>query len=169
MQQILPIAPNGSDTPTDGSSEARRIDGLSERLSVVTRQRMEFHNVTSQVEAAVKASGVRSGIVTVRSMHTTATVFLNEWQEALLADYQRLFELLVPDGEYWRHNDPRYSDCERGNAVAHLRALLFGSLIPLPIRDGQLERGTWQSIIFAELDGPQTRSVGVEIRGDFFS
>ena len=167
MQQISPIAPNSAGTATDGSGAAKRTHGRSNRLSVVTRHRVEFHDLTSRVEAAVKASGIGSGTVTVRSMHTTAAVFLNEWQEALLADCQRLFELLVPDGKDWRHNDPRYSDCQRGNAAAHLRALLLGSSVSLPVRDGQIERGTWQSIIFAELDGPLDRSVAVEIRGQF--
>ncbi len=164
MHRISPITRIGSGTATDGSSGAKQTHRPSKRLSIVTRKRLEFHDLSPQVEAAVKASGVGSGIVTVRSMHTTAAVFLNEWQEALLADCQRLLELLVPDGTGWRHNDPRYSDCERGNAAAHLRALLLGSLVQLPVRDGQVERGIWQSIIFAELDGPQNRSVAVDIR-----
>jgi secondary thiamine-phosphate synthase enzyme len=97
-------------------------------------------------------------------MHTTAALLLGEWQDALLEDYRRLLEGLVPDRTYWKHNDPRHSDCDRQNAAAHLRTLFLGSSVSLPVRDGRVERGKWQSIIFVELDGPRSRSVGIDVR-----
>jgi secondary thiamine-phosphate synthase enzyme len=101
----------------------------------------------------------------VQSLHSTAALFVNEWQEALLEDFRTLLEQAVSDETRWRHNDPRYSDCDRGNAASHLRALLLGSSAMLAVRGGQLVRGTWQSIILAELDGPRTRSVSLQILG----
>ena len=101
----------------------------------------------------------------VQSLHSTAAVFVNEWQEALLDDFRTLLEHAVRADAPWRHNDPRYSDCDRSNGASHLRALLMGTSAMLAVRDGHVVRGTWQSIILAELDGPRTRSVSLQILG----
>lgn len=134
-------------------------------LQYSTRRKLEFVNLTEHVEERVRESGIRNGIVLVQSLHSTTAVFLNEWQDALLDDVRALLELAVRADLPWRHNDPRYSDCERGNAVSHLRSLLLGTSALLPVCSGRLMRGTWQSIILAELDGPQMRSVALQILG----
>lgn len=134
-------------------------------LSYRTQQKLEFINLTEAVEKHVGASGIRDGMALIQSLHSTAAVFLNEWQDALLADCRALLEQAVPAGAPWRHNDPRYSDCDRGNGASHLRALLLGNSVVLPVSGGRLVRGDWQSIILAELDGPRTRSVSVQILG----
>jgi secondary thiamine-phosphate synthase enzyme len=90
-------------------------------------------------------------------------VFVNEWQQALRDDYRALLERLVPDGAPWAHNDPGRSDCERGNAAAHLRALLLGFSVRVQIGDGRLVLGRWQRVILAELDGPRRRDVSIQI------
>jgi secondary thiamine-phosphate synthase enzyme len=90
---------------------------------------------------------------------------VNEWQDALLDDFRSLLEQAVPANAPWQHNDPHYSDCERGNAASHLRALLLGTSAVLAVRGGRLVRGDWQSIILAELDGPRTRSVSLQVFG----
>ena len=66
---------------------------------------------------------------------------------------------------YWKHNDPRFSDCDRSNADAHLRALLLGHNLVLPIENGELRLGRFQSLILAELDGPRRRSLQLQILG----
>lgn len=134
-------------------------------LHCTTRAKLEFINLTEPVEQHIAASGITDGFVVVQSLHSTASVFVNEWQDALLHDFRTLLEQAVPAERDWRHNDPRYSDCDRGNAVSHLRALLLGTSALLAIRGGRLVRGTWQSIILAELDGPRERSVSVQILG----
>jgi secondary thiamine-phosphate synthase enzyme len=134
-------------------------------LNYSTRQKTEFVDLTELVEKRVGESGIRDGMVLVQSLHSTATVFLNEWQDALLEDVRTLLEQVVPDDAPWRHNDPRYSDCDRGNAASHLRALLLGTNALLSVCCGRLVRGTWQSIILAELDGPRTRSISLQILG----
>jgi secondary thiamine-phosphate synthase enzyme len=130
-----------------------------------TRQKVEFANLTGRIEQLVAESGIRDGLAVVQSLHSTATVFVNEWQDALLDDFRTLLEQAVPGDAPWRHNDPRYSDCDRGNAASHLRALLLGSSAVLAVRAGRVVRGAWQSIILAEFDGPRTRSVSVQILG----
>jgi len=130
-----------------------------------TRQRVEFVNLTEPVEQLISESGIHNGIAVVQSLHSTAAVFVNEWQNALLDDFRALLEQAVRADAPWRHNDPRYSDCARDNAASHLRALLLGQSVVLAVRGGRLVLGTWQSIILAELDGPRTRSVSLQVFG----
>jgi secondary thiamine-phosphate synthase enzyme len=130
-----------------------------------TRHKLEFVNLTELVEKQIAQSGICEGVAVVQSLHSTAAVFLNEWQDALLEDLRTLLEQSVrPEGP-WRHNDPRYSDCDRGNAASHLRALLLGANAVLSVSNGKLLRGQWQSIILAELDGPRRRSLSVRVFG----
>jgi secondary thiamine-phosphate synthase enzyme len=104
-------------------------------------------------------------MVLLQSLHSTAAVFVNEWQDALLEDVRVLLEAAVRENAEWRHNDPRYSDCDRSNAASHLRALLLGASAALAVRGGRLVRGQWQSIILAELDGPRTRTLSLQVVG----
>ena len=117
------------------------------------------------VEQLISETGIHTGIAVVQSLHSTAAVFVNEWQNALLDDFRALLEQAVSSDAPWRHNDPRYSDCDRGNGASHLRALLLGTSAVLAVREGRVVRGAWQSIILAELDGPRTRSVSLQIFG----
>jgi secondary thiamine-phosphate synthase enzyme len=134
-------------------------------LHCETRRKFEFVDLTGLVEERVRESGICEGIAVVQSLHSTAAVFLNEWQDALLEDFRTLLEQSVPPDAPWRHNDPRYSDCDRGNASSHLRALLLGASVVLSVCAGKLVRGQWQSIILAELDGPRSRSISVQVFG----
>lgn len=134
-------------------------------LQYATRQKLEFINLTGPVEERVAASGIAEGMALVQSLHSTASIFVNEWQDALLADIRTLLEETVREEAPWRHNDPRYSDCDRGNAASHLRALLLGSSAVLAVRGGRLVRGAWQSIILAELDGPRERCISLQVFG----
>jgi secondary thiamine-phosphate synthase enzyme len=134
-------------------------------LNFTTRDKFELINLTQRVEELVGKTGIRDGVALLQSLHSTAALFVNEWQEALLEDFRTLLEQSVRGDANWRHNDPRYSDCDRSNAASHLRALLLGSSATLAVRRGQLVRGTWQSIIVAELDGPRRRSVSLQILG----
>jgi secondary thiamine-phosphate synthase enzyme len=134
-------------------------------LHCTTRDKFEFINLTQPVEDLIARSGIRDGMAFLQSLHSTAAVFVNEWQDALLADFRTLLEQAVSADRPWRHNDPRYSDCDRGNAASHLRALLLGTGAVLAVRGGRLVRGQWQSIILAELDGPRTRDVSLQVLG----
>jgi thiamine phosphate synthase YjbQ (UPF0047 family) len=92
------------------------------------QHKLEFVNLTELVEKQIAQSGICEGVAVVHSLHSTTAIFLNEWQDALLEDLRTLLDESVrPEGP-WRHNDPRYSDCDRRNAASHLRALFWGPM-----------------------------------------
>jgi len=131
----------------------------------ITSDRMQLLNITDRINEVVRKSGIRDGLVHLQSLHTTSAVFLNEWQDALLDDVKNFLEQVVLREQYYRHNDPEHSDCERQNADSHLRGLLMGQTLCLQVRNATVLLGTWQSIIFAEFDGPRSRSLAVQVCG----
>lgn len=131
----------------------------------ITNDRMQLINVTERINEIVRKSGVRDGIVHLQSLHTTTAVFINEWQDALLHDVRAFLDDIVNREEYYRHNDPAYSDCERKNADSHLRGMVMGQSLCLQVRNSAVLLGTWQSIILAEFDGPRSRSMSIQVSG----
>ena len=131
----------------------------------ITNERMQLINVTDRINEIVKKSGIRDGIVHLQSLHTTTSVFINEWQDALLHDVRTFFDEVVRREEYYRHNDPNYSDCERKNADSHLRGMIMGQSLCLQVRYSAVLLGTWQSFILAEFDGPRSRSMSIQVSG----
>lgn len=131
----------------------------------ITNDRLQLLNITERINEIVRKSGIRDGIVHLQSLHTTSAVFLNEWQDALLHDVRGFLEQMVERNQYYRHNDPEYSDCERKNADSHMRGMLMGQTLCLQVRNASVLLGTWQSIIFAEFDGPRSRSLAVQVSG----
>jgi secondary thiamine-phosphate synthase enzyme len=136
-----------------------------ETILYKTRERLELINITRDLNEVVRKHGLKAGFIIVQSLHTTTAVFINEFQQALVDDMKSFLEKLVGRLDYWRHNDPRLSECERQNAASHLRAMVLGHTLSVPVRNGELMLGTWQSIILAELDGPRERSVQVQVLG----
>ncbi len=134
-------------------------------LTLATEGRTAVSDITKLVRDAIERLPVSAGIALVNTLHTTCALFVNEFQSALIDDLEALIERLVPERNGYRHDDPRVSDCERGNAHAHLRATLIGRSIVLGINNGELTLGRFQSIIFAELDGPRKRAVSVQVIG----
>jgi secondary thiamine-phosphate synthase enzyme len=113
----------------------------------------------------VRSSGVAAGSVIISSMHTTCAILINEWQDALVQDVKAYIQGLVDANMYFRHNDPKLSDCDRHNADSHLRSLLLGSTLTFQIADGEIVLGEWQAVILAELDGPRERTVRLQAMG----
>jgi len=147
---------------TNGA-RGERSGVIVHRMDIETTKRVEIRDLTTLVQEMVRSAGVDAGLVTLSSMHTTTAIFVNEPQTALLDDIEQLLERLAPRGEEWKHNDPRYSDCDRQNADAHLRAIVLGSSVTLQVADGDLVMGQWQRILMAELDGPRTRQLVLQI------
>ena len=131
-----------------------------------SEERTEIADITKQVREAVQQFPVANGIALINTMHTTCALFINEFQSALVDDLRNLIERLVPERAGYRHDDPRNSDCERGNASAHLRAALLGRSIAVGLNNGELTLGRFQSVIFAELDGPRKREITVQVMGE---
>ena len=130
-----------------------------------TENRVEVADITKQVREALHQAPVTTGIVLVNTLHTTCALFVNEFQSALIDDLKGLVEKLVPERGGYRHDDPRFSDCERGNAHSHLRAALLGRSVALGVNNGELTLGRFQSVIFAEFDGPRKREINVQVIG----
>jgi secondary thiamine-phosphate synthase enzyme len=113
----------------------------------------------------VRKFKISEGMITVWSMHTTCSVFINEFQKALLSDIRRFLEEMVARDSYYQHNDPDHSDCDRMNADSHLRAMLLGHSLTLQISGGEVVLGQWQRILMAELDGPRSRTLRAQVWG----
>lgn len=126
-------------------------------LSVKTSAHSQAMDITGQVAEVVAASGVDSGWCEVFVPHTTAAVAVNEAADpAVMADVLSTLDKLVP----WRAN---YRHAE-GNAAAHVKSVLTGSTVRLPVSGGRLSLGTWQGIFFLEFDGPRSRKAWVDVR-----
>ena len=136
-----------------------------EMFVVQTDQRVEVIDLTNRVMEFVRRFNISEGLVSIWSMHTTCTLFINEFQTALLADIKRFLEQMVARDAEYLHNDPNHSDCDRMNADSHLRAMLLGHNLTLQVSGGEVVLGQWQRVLMAELDGPRARSLRVQIFG----
>ncbi|MFD1600017.1 secondary thiamine-phosphate synthase enzyme YjbQ [Halobellus rarus] len=123
-------------------------------IQVKTEERVAVRDVTAEVSEAVP-DDVVDGVCTAFVPHTTAGIVVNEAEGRLLSDIENALERLVPRGEGYDH------DAIDDNADAHLRAMLLGGSVSVPIEAGELALGTWQSVLFVECDGPRTRSLEV--------
>jgi secondary thiamine-phosphate synthase enzyme len=165
LAEALPPSENGNEPHSQAAPAPSAFHMFNRVVDWITTERLQLINITDRINDIVRKSGVRDGMVHLQSLHTTAAVFLNEWQDALLHDVKSYLDHLVPAGRDWRHNDPRYSDCERQNADSHLRGMVLGQSLCLQVRNSAVLLGTWQSIILAELDGPRSRSMSVQVTG----
>ena len=135
-------------------------------FTLSSEERTEISDVTKLVRDAIQQLPISAGIALINTLHTTCALFINEFQSALIDDLKRLIERLVPERIGYCHDDPRVSDCERGNAHSHLRAALLGRSIAVGINNAELTLGRFQSIIFAELDGPRRREISIQVIGE---
>ena len=156
---------NTSDGSQRAASASGMLTGRAETLTIQTKERVELTDITDRIQGMVRASGVRDGMVSLSSLHTTCAVFINEAQRALHADIKRLLETMVDRHADWMHNDPQHSDCDRVNADSHLRAMLLGHSLTLQVTGGQPVLGQWQRLLVAELDGPRSRTLRIQIMG----
>jgi secondary thiamine-phosphate synthase enzyme len=128
-------------------------------VPIRTNKRFQVLNVTSEVEDWLSRIGARDGILVVYCPHTTAAVAVNEAEGGLLQDIVKLLEDLTKPGGPWMHN--RIDS----NAHAHLGNILVGSSASIPVRNGRLLTGTWQSVLFIEMDGPRSRRLRLTFVG----
>jgi secondary thiamine-phosphate synthase enzyme len=138
---------------------------FSKTIEVKTNERTELINLTDDIRSFVEAAEVADGHIQISVLHTTAAIFVNEWQDALLTDMKSIIEKVVPQNVYYKHNDLEFSDCDKSNAHSHLRNVVLGHSLTLPISQGEVVLGRWQTIIFSEFDGPNRRKVFLQIFG----
>jgi secondary thiamine-phosphate synthase enzyme len=126
-----------------------------------TKQRHEFVRITDDVAAVVARSGVKEGMVLVSAMHITAGVFVNDWEDGLLHDFDAWLEKLAPAGLRYRHHQTG-----EDNADAHLKRTIMGHQVTLPITAGKLDLGPWEQVFYAEFDGQRKKRVVVKVIGE---
>jgi secondary thiamine-phosphate synthase enzyme len=126
-----------------------------------TKQRQEFVRITDEVGTIVQKSGVREGLALVSAMHITAGVFVNDWEDGLIHDFQTWLEKLAPAGLAYRHHKTG-----EDNADAHLKRTIMGHQVTLPITDGKLDLGPWEQVFYAEFDGQRKKRVVVKVMGE---
>jgi secondary thiamine-phosphate synthase enzyme len=136
---------------------------FSETIRLDTRGFSDIIDITARVEAVLKASGIRDGIVTVSSIGSTASVTTIEYEPALVADFKAKLEQLIPSTEPSRHSETWGDD----NGFSHMRSSLMGPGVTIPVSGGRLVLGTWQQIVFIDHDNrPRHREVFVQLVGE---
>jgi secondary thiamine-phosphate synthase enzyme len=139
------------------------MKSLTEHLWFETEKRAEFINITPEVERLVKKSGVKEGLVLVNAMHITASVFVNDDEKGLHADFAAFLEKHCP---YEPTSQYRHNDTGEDNADAHLKRQLFGREVVVAVTDGRLDVGPWEQIFYGEFDGRRRKRVLVKIIGE---
>ena len=132
-----------------------------EELWFETKTRRAYINITPHVEAAVKKSGVREGLVLVNAMHITASVYINDDEQGLLQDFDRVLETIAPQEATYRHNETG-----EDNGDAHIKRQLMGRDVVVAITDGRLDFGPWEQIFYGEFDGMRRKRVLVKVIGE---
>jgi secondary thiamine-phosphate synthase enzyme len=130
-------------------------------LTFTTRKEREYINITDKVEEAVHASGCREGMVLVSAMHITAGVYVNDAEQGLIQDIDEWLETLAPRGPDYRHHRTGES-----NGDSHLKNLLIGHEVILPITAGRLDLGPWQQVYYAEFDGRRPKRLIIKVMGE---
>jgi secondary thiamine-phosphate synthase enzyme len=132
----------------------------TEYLWFNTKREREFVNITDQAAEILRKSGIREGMMLVSAMHITAGVYVNDAEDGLIQDIQDWLERLAPRGDYRHHLTGET------NGDAHLKNLLIGHQVILPITAGRFDLGPWQQLYYAEFDGRRRKRVIVKIIGE---
>ena len=133
----------------------------TEYLTFNTKQEREYINVTDQVAEAVGKSGVREGLCLISAMHITAGVYVNDDEPGFRSDLTAMLERLAPSGEDYEHHKTGET-----NGDAHLKNMLTGFQVVLPITKGSLDLGPWQQVFYAEFDGRRRKRLVVKVIGE---
>lgn len=134
---------------------------LTDYLWFHTKARQEFVRITDEVRAIVERSGIKEGMVLVSAMHITSGVYVNDWEDGLIEDFQVWLEKLAPSGKPYRHHQTG-----EDNADAHLKRTIMGHQVILPITSGALDLGPWEQVFYAEFDGQRRKRVVVKVMGE---
>ncbi|MEM3447346.1 MAG: secondary thiamine-phosphate synthase enzyme YjbQ [Nitrososphaerota archaeon] len=129
-------------------------------IKIKSTNRVEMINITHKVSEILRSSEIKNGIVLLFTRHTTSALTINEDEHRLKKDIMDLLEKIVPENADYRHNEID------NNADAHLRSSLMQPFLIIPIVNGSLQLGTWQSLFFLELDGPRNREIIATIIGE---
>lgn len=149
-----------------GASRGQIIEAMKsyrKELWFEVPTRRAFINITPQVEACLRESGIREGLCLVNAMHITASVFINDDESGLHHDYEVFLERLVPHEPV---SEYRHNDTGEDNADAHIKRQLMGREVVVAITNGNLDFGTWEQIFYGEFDGRRRKRVLIKIIGE---
>ena len=133
----------------------------TEYLKFQTKQHRQYINITPEVDAALKKSGIREGMILVSAMHITAGVWVNDAEDGLLADIDEWLEKLAPFRENYRHHRTGET-----NGDSHLKSLMVHHQVIVPVTEGRLDFGPWQQVYYAEFDGQRPKRVIIKVMGE---
>ena len=128
-----------------------------------TRKKVEFINITREVEKAVEESGIKEGLCLVNAMHITASVFINDYESGLIEDFEKWLEDLAPSTPISRY---KHNLTGETNGDAHLKRQVMGREVVVAITDGKLDFGPWEQIFYGEFDGQRKKRVLIKIIGE---
>lgn len=134
-----------------------------EELTFETRTRRAYINITPQVEAALKRSGIKEGLCLVNAMHITASVYINDDEPGLLQDYDDFLERLAPHEPVRQY---RHNDTGEDNGDAHIKRQVMGREVVVAVTNGKLDFGRWEQIFYGEFDGRRKKRVLIKIIGE---
>jgi len=126
-----------------------------------TKKHREFVNITAEVQKALDQAEIKEGLILVSAMHITAGVYINDAEDGLIADIEEWLEKLAP----FRH-DYRHHRTGETNGDAHLKNLLVGHQVIVPVTNGKLDFGPWQQVYYAEFDGQRRKRVLIKVIGE---
>lgn len=128
-----------------------------------TKDRRDYINITGQVQAAIDQSGIKEGLCLVNAMHISASVYINDDEPGLIADYDRWLETLAPHAPVSQY---RHNDTGEDNADAHLKRQVMGREVVVAVTKGKLDFGPWEQIFYGEFDGRRKKRVLIKIIGE---
>jgi secondary thiamine-phosphate synthase enzyme len=140
---------------------SKEMKSHTEYLWFETKKKREYINITPQVEDALAKSGIQEGMTLVSAMHITAGVYVNDAESGLIQDIDEWLQKLAPEGPDYRHHRTRET-----NGDAHLKNLLVGHEVIIPVTEGRLDFGPWQQVYYAEFDGRRKKRLIVKIIGE---
>jgi len=133
----------------------------TEYMTFHTKRHREYIHITPQIEAIVRKSGVKEGMVLVSAMHITAGVYVNDNESGLIEDIDEWLEKLAPFRREYKHHETG-----EDNGDSHLKALLIHHQVIVPITSGRLDLGPWQRIFYAEFDGQRDKRMVIKVMGE---
>lgn len=136
---------------------------VTEYLSLHTRERRDYINITNKVEEIVRRSGIKEGLCLVNAMHITASVFINDAEVGLINDFDEWLENLAPHEPTSKY---RHNRTGEDNADAHLKRQIMGREVVVAVTNGRLDFGPWEQIYYGEFDGRRRKRVLVKIIGE---
>ncbi|MCL2028586.1 MAG: secondary thiamine-phosphate synthase enzyme YjbQ [Bacteroidales bacterium] len=138
------------------------MKAFRKELTFHTSKRREFINITPYVDACIRESGIKEGLVLCNAMHITSSVFINDDESGLHHDFEQWLEKLAPEKPHSQYRHNGFED----NADAHLKRQIMGREVVVAITNGQLDFGTWEQIFYGEFDGKRSKRVLVKIIGE---